>query len=188
MKTQMTPELSKISDFLEELEAMTEDKSTAKAIRMFMKEQGLWKIPTPPQTSVPETVVSTKIVHNAVHCHVCDKTIISYHTHDYKTCGCENEAMVDGGLAYARFGAKDMDKITKITYTDQDPHEVIRNYVLWGTYGKNGNEPLRYVYVSDMSDEHIRAILGFQKGALWMKQILQNELVYRALNQFSIED
>ncbi len=186
----MTEQLSKISDFLEELEAMTEDKSTAKAIRIFMKEQGLWKIPTPPQENPPvETPeVTQQIVYNAVKCHECNETIVSYHTHDYKTCGCENEAMVDGGLSYARYGAKDMSKITKITYTDQDPHDLIRHFVLWGTYGKNGDEALKYVYVCDMSDEHIRAILGFKKGALWMKQILKNELDYRSEFNISITD
>ena len=48
---------------------------------------------------------------NVVHCLLCDKYLISQHVHDYKTCGCPNDTMVDGGYDYLRYGGKDMDKI-----------------------------------------------------------------------------
>lgn len=45
-------------------------------------------------------------------CLHCGKVLISWSRHDYKTCGCENEAMVDGGQDdYVRYGAKDMTAI-----------------------------------------------------------------------------
>lgn len=40
-----------------------------------------------------------------VQCPNCNKRLFSFHRHDYKTCGCPNEAMVDGGRDYLRYGA-----------------------------------------------------------------------------------
>lgn len=44
-------------------------------------------------------------------CLECGKIIESKHTHDYQTCGCPNDAMIDGGNEYLRYGAKDIKKI-----------------------------------------------------------------------------
>jgi hypothetical protein len=49
----------------------------------------------------------------------------------------------------------------------------IREWMHWGTYGKNGDQPLKYVLLKDMSDEHIQAILETQvhiKGSFYEKQ------------------
>lgn len=184
----MTDRLTKVSEFLESLEADTTDKATAKKIREFMTKEKLWILPTSPQ-QVPEKELRLQIVYNAVKCHVCGETIESHHRHDYQTCGCENEATVDGGLDYIRYGAKDMTKITKITYNHLDPHDLLRCFVSWGTYGKKGDEPLRYVPVKDMSDEHIRNILNVNhQGSAWMRNILKNELDYRTEFNISIND
>lgn len=43
--------------------------------------------------------------HTGVLCGLCLKVIVSWDVHDYKTCGCENEAMVDGGRHYLRYGS-----------------------------------------------------------------------------------
>ena len=40
--------------------------------------------------------------------------------------------------------------------------QMVRDWMVWGTYGKNGNEPLRFVLLKNMSDEHIQAILDTQ--------------------------
>ena len=34
--------------------------------------------------------------------------------------------------------------------------------MLWGTYGKTGEDPLKWVVLKNMSDEHITAILATQ--------------------------
>ncbi len=46
-----------------------------------------------------------------VQCLECKYILVSNYTHDYNTCKCPNEAMIDGGLDYLRCGAKDMNKI-----------------------------------------------------------------------------
>jgi hypothetical protein len=42
--------------------------------------------------------------HYGVLCPQCRKRMFSYHVHDYKTCGCPNDTMVDGGKEYLRYG------------------------------------------------------------------------------------
>lgn len=37
--------------------------------------------------------------------------------------------------------------------------ELNRNTLEWGTFGKKGNEPLKWVILKDMSDEHIINVL-----------------------------
>lgn len=39
---------------------------------------------------------------------------------------------------------------------------AVRDWMAWGTYGKSGNEPLKFVLLKNMSDEHIQAILDTQ--------------------------
>ncbi len=42
--------------------------------------------------------------HSGVLCPACKKRMFSYHVHDYRLCGCENETMIDGGKEYLRYG------------------------------------------------------------------------------------
>ena len=51
---------------------------------------------------------------NGIICLECGKILVSFHRHDYKTCGCDNETMIDGGSDYLRYGAKDFNKIQLI--------------------------------------------------------------------------
>lgn len=43
-------------------------------------------------------------------CLQCGKILVSYHRHDFRTCGCPNETMVDGGDDYFRYGGVDFSK------------------------------------------------------------------------------
>lgn len=45
---------------------------------------------------------------NAVKCLACGKVLHSKHRHDFRSCNCENETFVDGGLDYQRVGGKDL--------------------------------------------------------------------------------
>ena len=60
----------------------------------------------------------------------------------------------------------------------------VRDWMKWGTYGKEGDQPLKYVILKDMSDEHIKAILRTQphiKGHFYEKQF-NKELKRREKN------
>jgi hypothetical protein len=45
-----------------------------------------------------------KVIISGVECPDCKKRMFSFHVHDYKTCGCPNETMIDGGREYIRCG------------------------------------------------------------------------------------
>jgi len=87
--------------------------------------------------------------------------------------------MVDGGLDYQRgfintVPAKDMS-----VYTD-GPFELIREVFCWGTYGKDGKQPLTYKPLKTLTDEHIAAILDTQwRVPDHIRDVFKEELKYR---------
>lgn len=114
-----------------------------------------------------------------------DGTVIqSRHRHDYVTYTDKNgmEYMVDGGLDYLRRTVYDGHPYEELSLTEEDPIEVIREYFDWGTYGKDGKQPLRRILLKDMEDEHIQAILDTQRLMPQVKEMFIREQTYRSAN------
>lgn len=65
--------------------------------------------------------MSERLTRNAVRCRGCDTVIESTHRHDYRTCGCPNQTMVDGGLAYRRCGGVDLSLIEDLAEYEEVP-------------------------------------------------------------------
>ena len=63
-------------------------------------------------------------------------------------------------------------------YSD-DSFEKLREGIEWGTFGKNGNEPLHYKSVSTMSSNHIKSILSQYKLVDYLKELFEKEMAYR---------
>ena len=120
-----------------------------------------------------------QLVYNAVKCHECEETIVSYSRHDYKTCGCPNGAMVDGGLDYARYGAKTLKKITSINIYADDDFELVRKHAFRGSRGVSGIEPMKYVPICDMDDDYLQKVLEYG-GASWHLDLIRKEIDYRS--------
>jgi hypothetical protein len=111
-----------------------------------------------------------------------DGTILeSKHRHDYVAHLDANgkEYMLDGGLDYVRSSANGDEQY--LTVYQDDPHEVIRDAVKWGTYGKNGDEHLKYVAISDLDPYHLRAILDTQQKTMRpdLYKVMLAEVEYR---------
>ena len=111
-----------------------------------------------------------------------DGTILeSRYRHDYVTHLDNNgkKYMLDGGLDYVVCSANGDEYLLTI-YTDH-PHELIRLHAKWGTYGKQGDQPLSYVTISDMETEHLQACLDGQRGypRPVIYKVMQDELEYR---------
>jgi len=119
-----------------------------------------------------------QLVYNAVKCHDCEETIVSYTRHDYKTCGCPNEAMVDGGLDYVRCGAKTLKKITSINIYADDDFELVRKHAFRGSRGEDGRQPLKYIALCDMEDDHLHKVLEYG-GSSWHLDLIKKEIDYR---------
>lgn len=127
--------------------------------------------------------MNRQIVYNAIDCLDCGETIVSYHRHDYKTCGCRNQATVDGGLDYLRYGAVDMSKIQLVVVYADMPHSVVRLYATRGGRGEDGKQPLTWVRICDMNDEWLQAVLDYYDNIdatkNWHLNIIKNEIEYR---------
>jgi hypothetical protein len=111
-----------------------------------------------------------------------DGTVLhSVHRHDYVTHTDANgkEYMLDGGWDYVRRSVNGDEKL--LTVWSDDDHEVIREGVTWGTYGKDGDQPLKYVAIADMDTGHLQACLDTQKATMRpaMYKVMQDEVEYR---------
>tara|TARA_R110002126_G_scaffold265408_1_gene408577 strand:- start:114 stop:527 length:414 start_codon:yes stop_codon:yes gene_type:complete len=132
-----------------------------------------------------------QVVLNRVQCKNCAEILTSYNRHDYKTCGCENQTMVDGGTAYQRYGGKDLDLVdTSLTVYLSEDHLVNRDTAHWGNRGKDGKSSLSYKSVAEMSNDHLTNIIKDMSGRIepWMEQIIAKELEYRGINNIIVPD
>jgi len=96
------------------------------------------------------------LFYNSVHCNLCGDNIQSYYTHDYKHCKCGN-AMVDGGLDYARWGWREEKSVIDFSmFIEDHPFSVIRQYFYRWNH-RIGD----YVILKDIPDDWLEAILEF---------------------------
>ena len=128
------------------------------------------------------------LVYNALR--TPDGTVIeSRHRHDYVTYDDANgkSYMVDGGLDYLRRSANG-DEVDLSVSLDQGILAA-REAASWGSYGKNGDEPLRQIKLCKMTNNHVKACL---KTQLHMhpniKLAMQQELDYRNTLGIVLED
>jgi hypothetical protein len=132
-----------------------------------------------------------KIILNRVLCKNCGEVLTSYYRHDYKTCGCENVTMVDGGNEYQRYGGKNGELVdTSVTIFLTEDHMVNRQFAHWGSRGKDGSSPLSFKPIAEMSNNHINNILKDMEGKIapWMENIMLKEEKYRITNNIIIND
>lgn len=86
---------------------------------------------------------------------------------------------VDGGNDYQRLGG-DMEDCKNLSVYSDDSLEKIREVLTWGTYGKNGDQPLKRVFLKDMDTDHIEAILETQSHiSEHLRNIFKEELEFR---------
>lgn len=98
------------------------------------------------------------LIYNAIQ--TPDGTVlVSRHRHDYKSHKDKNghTYSVDGGLSYVRRGfetgvpnAKELS-----LYIPDTSNEEAVKFAAWGSYGKSGNEKLRFIPICEMETEHI---------------------------------
>ena len=86
--------------------------------------------------------------------------------------------MLDGGLSYVRSSANGDEQWMIVTLAE--PHEEVREACDWGTYGLNGDQPLSYITLCDMTTDHIGAVLkNVSSINPAIKIAMERELVYR---------
>jgi hypothetical protein len=70
-------------------------------------------------------------------------------------------------------------------------HSELREIQTWGSYGKNGNEPLTIRLIKDLSDEHLEKIIEFinihENFYSSAKQLMLNEREYRRVHNIYVK-
>lgn len=125
--------------------------------------------------------VRRKLVYNEVTCLECNESMVSYSRHDYKTCGCPNNAMVDGGQDYGRWGAKDLSKIEIFHVYDDEDFKFVRRYATRGGRGIDGRGPLQWIKLKDMNDGWLQAVLDYYPDGTDNShlRLIRKEVAYR---------
>lgn len=128
--------------------------------------------------------VERQLVANIVRCRGVE--LRSRYRHDYKEHTFPDGTVFscDGGLAYSSVGYSPEleDEVESLSVYHDDPHEVVRERMEWGSYGVNGDEDLKLTLVKDLSDDHLVAIIKFITGLDKYERILpimKNEAVFR---------
>lgn len=107
----------------------------------------------------------------------------SFDRHDYKSHedSLTGELyIVDGGYQYIRRSANKV-PAQDLTVTTSDPFTLQRRAFTWGSYGKMQDQPKHYIFLCDLTEDHIYAILrneGWTKGS-YVEDLLKSELAYR---------
>ena len=116
--------------------------------------------------------------------------LISHHRHDYVTYKDANglEYMVDGGHDYLRRNLHEAAPYEELSVTDSAPFEQIRESLYWGNRGKDNKQPLSFVPICRMADDHLQAILNLKMGAEWVQGYMREELSHRKTNSISVAE
>jgi hypothetical protein len=98
------------------------------------------------------------ILQNAIRIIDIDKVLISFTTHDY----VEFEGyFVDGGHEYQKFGhpAGKQDNVENLIIYHTDDLNTLKKNLLWGTYGIDGLQPLKFIKLISADTDHLKNIL-----------------------------
>lgn len=117
--------------------------------------------------------------------------LISHHRHDFvqhvDTLTGETY-MNDGGTDYLRRSQNEV-PAEDFTIWSTDSFERKRLYARWGTRGKNGDQPLRWIPVASMTNEHLLAVIQTQTHARKdYIDLMKEEYLYRLANGIVLKD
>lgn len=129
--------------------------------------------------------IEKTIVHSQVTCLDCGEILVSQHRHDYKTCSCPNETMIDGGNDYIRYGGKNLSKVDIFTVYDTDDFKFVRRYASRGGRGIDGKSPLTWVKLCDMNNDWLEAVLAYYAEGVSNSHLdlIVKEIEYRKENK-----
>lgn len=123
-----------------------------------------------------------QIVFSTATCKKCGDVLVSRHRHDYVMCTCDNKTMLDGGTDYQRYGGRVLKHVDLSgTIYLSDGFEKCRTAPIWGSYGKDGKEPLKYMSVAEMDTEHLGIVIKDMGSRIekWRLDLMKQELEQR---------
>lgn len=140
--------------------------------------------------------VTDSIILNSIQCDYCGDVITSHHRHDYVSCSC-GEVSCDGGRAYLKrsyntIQGEGMLPYTELFVTSSASFEDVRNALLRGSRGVNGDQPLTWVPLSEISDDYLANLIAYQEQNMYTDsvdykyQVMERQ--YRMDNNIVIEE
>ena len=121
-----------------------------------------------------------KLIKNSIR--TPDGTVLtSRHQHDFRSHRDTITGelyFTDGGLSYLKRSVN-KEPYEDLSLYSTDSFEKLREGIEWGTFGKNGDEELHYKSASNMSTNHINAILSNCKVADYLKELFEKEISFR---------
>ncbi len=111
-----------------------------------------------------------------------DGTVIeSKYRHDYVTHVDANgfTYMVDGGKDYLRRTDHMDAPYVELSVHSDSPHVEVRDAYTWGSFGVNGDEPMKVSKLKDLDTDHISAILAMEHVKGWVRDMFSRELEFR---------
>jgi hypothetical protein len=85
---------------------------------------------------------------------------------------------IEGGLAYQKVLYDKKDYVDASIYTTDD-FNLIRENIVWDTYGVDGDEELKQVKIKDLKLDHIENILLIPSLSMAFENILLSEIKFR---------
>lgn len=110
------------------------------------------------------------------------KILVSGSVHDYKSYTDKNghNYTVDGGRSYLHRTLVNDAPYEELSLHEGDSHEKIRDGFTWGSRGVNGDQPIVFNLLKDLSTDHVTAIIGTQQHLEdYILEVFVNELDYR---------
>lgn len=101
------------------------------------------------------------LIYNAIQ--TPDGTVlVSRYRHDYVSYVDVNgeKYVLDGGLDYVKASVNKIPAKSLAIY-DDSPHEVIREYLSRGSYGKDGSEELKYTLLKDI--DYLDELIAYEE-------------------------
>ena len=135
------------------------------------------------------------IILNRIQCNHCFDVITSHHRHDFVTCSC-GVVHADGGRAYLKRGYSAASSDGSLPYSELSvmstaPFEELRESLLMGSRGVNGDEPLKWILLCDISDSYLVSLLAYQESSGYTDtvdyKLQKQEQQYRIENNITVE-
>jgi len=120
--------------------------------------------------------------------------LVSRHVHDYVTHVDANglEYMLDGGNEYQRYTLHRDAPHTDISMWSDSSFEEIRLVYCRGGRGKNGDKPLKWIPLCEMSDDYLKACIIYNSNKnhelSFASKMYSEELNYRKERNISIKE
>lgn len=131
--------------------------------------------------------IDRQMVASYARCRCCGTVLQSIHRHDYKTCKCDNETMIDGGLDYQRYGGIDLSMVEPIAVYADESFLKVREHMYRGGHGKDMKGVYRITRLFEMTDEHLQAVQTYPCPP-WQLKLINKEIAYRQKRNISIPE